>query len=138
MRHIEGLGIAPVIEGRHSFTGVVIHTECYDNRWGSSYKMCLKVDAPTGPFLLWGTIPGNVLAEAPADGVGRIKNLLGATIQVTSRLRSSDKPHMAYVVRPKGLLLALTPEVQAVKDRMLLNPTEIPNGSDSDQVLGAY
>lgn len=109
---------APVSDKRQTFTGEVVSTKIQEGDYGTSYKMAVKVTTPEGVWIAWGTIPANILEDVPAGKLGRVANLRGATVEVTAKLQLAQKPEMAYTNRPNGKLVALTPEVQTIKDEL--------------------
>lgn len=109
----EKLVPAPVAPGRQTFTGTVVSAKAVDSGYGTAYKMTVKVETPEGAWLVWGTCPANVLDSAPCHN-SRCVGLRGATVKVTATLVPGREPHFAFMKRPVGQVLALTPENQVL------------------------
>lgn len=117
-KEAEKMAKAPVSDKRQTFVGEVVSTKIHETDWGTSYKMAVKVNTPEGAWIAWGTIPNNILEDVPAGKLGRVANLRGATVEVTAKLQTAQKPEMAYTNRPNGKLLKLLPEIQTLKEEL--------------------
>lgn len=81
---------AEVPEGRYAITGEVISTKWYDNDFGGSLKMTIKVTTEHGTYRVWGTVPSKMATPERGDVVS-----IKATVT-----RSHDDPSFGFFKRP--------------------------------------
>ena len=90
----------PAPEGKVTFRGTVVATKVYDDDWGESIKMTVKVQESGGCWLAWGTAPSSMLSAVLNNG-----GLRGHAVEVTATLRRGRDAHFALMSRPRGVVL---------------------------------
>lgn len=96
---------APVSTSRVTFRGVVVSAKIVEGQYGDSYKMTVKVAAPGGVWLAWGTCPAAMVDSAPVGERGRLHSLRGAEVEITAALDAGREVHFAMMKRPVGKVL---------------------------------
>jgi hypothetical protein len=103
-RQAEKDAAAPCPTGRHTVTGTVIKTDAKEGRYGTTYKMAVKTDAG---YVLWGTIPGNLLLfdveRQKGEETWTVQRTLkkGDTVRFTATIEPSvSDPKFGFYARP--------------------------------------
>lgn len=90
--------------GRASFEAVIVKADVYESDWGSAWKAVYKVGTDDGVWLAFGTVPRDILADAPRDSDG-YPELTGLRVRMTATLSPGREPHFAMAKRPRGELV---------------------------------
>ena len=104
--------------GKQTIKGVVVKTWATDSFSGGLpvYKMRIRTESGA-EFVV--TIIESIMKAAPCNPKGRIYGLIGATVEVTGTVSGHA------ISRPRGRVLALTPEMAAQFAIEQIHETEI-------------
>jgi hypothetical protein len=72
--------------------GTVISVKEHDSQFGPVMKMTVKVTTPDGNWLVWTTVPGNIM------GGGALR---GADVEFTATLEAGRDKHFVFGKRPR-------------------------------------
>lgn len=92
--------------GRVDFTGVVVSAKNQETNFGPVTRITVKVTAPGGTWLAWGTCPAVILDDARKGNL----DLRGKVVALRATLQAGREPHFAFMKRPQGRLVPV-PEV---------------------------
>jgi hypothetical protein len=96
---------APAPEGRVRFSGELVSIKSRESRYGSQFKMTVKVTTDEGVWIAWGTCPEKILvarlSRIDEDGKfceGQID--IGDQVELTATLTRGRDDHFAIMKRP--------------------------------------
>lgn len=100
---------APV--GRVTFQGEVMSKKAYDGKYGTTFKMTVKVVDSSGKvWLAWGTCPDSLLCLAnEGQPLSR-----GDVVEVTATLSPGRDPHFAMMKRPVAKRLQVNSQLEPI------------------------
>jgi hypothetical protein len=100
----------PAPEGRVTFEGTVVSMKVYENHYGETVKLVVKMATEQGTWLCYVTKPANWNFPEGWPSTASVER--GDVVELTATLKHGRDPHFAIGKRPTNARLVSRPPVQ--------------------------